>query len=161
MRVVATMLSFCIVLPASAALLVSTPAEVCSLLNDQGLATRGWKNSDGLGFFCSSPYKEFGPGFPLANNLAFYAEGTRNAVGKVKLVLNVNNRDSSSAAHEELLQAANALSLEVMGEQLPNVLKDAIKNGSNASQKIGSSVVDVVKENWPADKGYEVKVIIK
>ncbi len=154
-------LSVCTVLPASAALLVSEPSQVCSLLKDTGLATRGWKNHYDQEFGCSSPYKELGSGFPLANNLAFYAEGSSSAARQVMLVLNVNDHASASSAHQELLNVAGALSIKTTGEQLPETLKAAVKNGIEASQKVGSAMVEVAREDWPTGKGYEVKVIIK
>ena len=154
-------LLFLAVFPASAALRSSVPSQVCSFLADSGLATQGWKKQYDQEFGCASPYKELGSGFPLANNLAYYAEGSSSAVRLVTLVLNVNNRASASSGHQQLLEAASDLSVKATGEQLPQALKDAIKNGSKASQKLGLAVVEVVREDWPTGKGYEVKVIIK
>ena len=158
---IATALCLCSTLPVNAALLISTPAEVCSLLNEHGLATRGWRNPDGLGFYCSSPYKQIGAGFPLANNLAYYVDGTSTTVRQVKLVLNINDRNTATAAHNELLNAATALTLKVIGAQLPKVVRSAITSGGKASQKVGSAIVEVNRIDWPTGKGYEVKVIIK
>lgn len=148
--------SLCIVLPVRAALLVSTPSQVCSFLSDAGLVTRGWKNQYDQEFGCSSPYKELGSGLPIANNLAFYVQGTSSAVREVKLVLNVNNRAAATSAHQELLKAASSLSVKATGEQLPQTVKDAILSGSKASQQVGSSTVDIMRQDWPTGKGYEV-----
>lgn len=147
--------------PANAELISTAPSEVCAYLKDWGLATRGWKNHYGDVFGCSSPYKELGSGYPLANNIAFYAEGNASAVTQAKLVLNVNNRESASTAHEELLKGAEVLVVKAAGEQLPQSLKDAIKSGEKTAIKVGSSSVEVLREEWPTGKGYEVKVVIK
>lgn len=130
-------------------------------MSEVGLVTRGWKNHYENAFACLSPYKELGTGVPLANNVAYYVEGDREKVTQVKLVLNVNNRKSASAAHEELLKAVEALSIKATGEDLPQKLKDVIKAGKQATAKIGTASVEVVRDNWPSKNGYEIKVIIK
>lgn len=146
---------------ANAELKSGEPPEVCSYMKELGLATRGWRAYYENAFACSSPYKELGSEFPLANNLAYYAEGDRAAVTQVRLVLNVSNRKLANAAHDELLKAAEALSIKATGEKLPQALKDAIKAGKQETAKIGSASVDVVRENWPSHKGYDIKIMIK
>ena len=162
MRILAALLlSLGIAVPASAALLVAEPSKVCAFLNDIGLATRGWKNRYDDIFGCSSEYKELGSGYPLANNLAYYSEGSKGAASYVKLVININVRASAAAAHEELLKAARALSVKATGQQLPQSLVEAIKKGAKASQKVGPATINVVRDDWPTGKGYEVQVVIK
>lgn len=58
----------------------SSHSEACGFMSAMGMATRGYKNPDGMGYFCSSPYKELGTGFPLTNNIAYYAEGDAKKV---------------------------------------------------------------------------------
>ncbi|SOD16245.1 hypothetical protein [Nitrosomonas ureae] len=145
---------------AHAKLKVTTPSEVCAYLKDFGLATRGWKNHYENVYGCSSPYKELGSGFPLANNLAFYVEDDNTTARQTKLVLNVNNCESEKPAHEELLKAAEALSVKATGESLPKTLRDAIKTGKNTTAKVGSAFMEVIRENMPTGKGYEIKVLI-
>lgn len=146
---------------AAAELKSSNPSGVCSYMSDFGLSTRGWKNQYDNIFGCSSAYRESGRGYPLANNLAFYAEGDRNTVKQVKLVLNVNNKAASASAHAELLKAADALSMKACGKALPQPLKESIKSGKKSSGKVGASTVEIVRINWPTGKGYEIKVFIE
>jgi hypothetical protein len=150
-----------IISPAAAALKVNTPSQVCDFLSDFGLATSGWKNLYAADFGCSSPYKELGTGTPLANNLAFYAEGSRTTVAQVKLVLNVNNRAAAKSAHSELLKVAEALSVKVSGQQLPQALREAIQGGKKSSAKVFISTLEVIREEWPTGKGYELQFITK
>ncbi|CAA9889869.1 conserved exported hypothetical protein [Candidatus Methylobacter favarea] len=154
-------LFFCTINVASAELLNTAPSQACILLNDFGLATSGWKNEYDQEFGCSSDYKQIGSGFPLANNIAFYVEGNNNSVVQVNLMLNVNDRTSASSAHQELLKAAKILGNKQTGKQLSQKLIDAITKGSNTSQKIGNATVDIVREDWPTGRGYEVKVTLK
>jgi hypothetical protein len=108
-----------------------------------------------------SPYKELGAGNPLANNLAYYVDGNASAATQVKLVLNVNNRSAAKPAHAELLKAAEALSIKSTGQQLTQPIRDAIQQGKNASGKLGKSALEVMRDDWPTGKGYEIHVIIK
>ncbi len=85
------------------------PSEACSYMSPMGMATRGYKNPDGIGYFCSSLYKELGSGSPLANNIAYYAEGDAQKVTRLKLVLNVNSKQQAKQAHTELVKSADAL----------------------------------------------------
>lgn len=145
---------------ANAGLKTTTPSDVCNYMKDFGLITGGWINEYDNEFGCSSPYKQLDSGFPLANNLAFYAEGNSTAVNLVKLVLNVNNRNSAKTAHQELLKAAEVLSITATGEKLPKALKDAITDGKKAIAKVGPSSVEIIRFDWPTGKGYEIKVSI-
>lgn len=76
-------------------------------------------------------------------------------------MLNVNDGASASSAHQELLKAAEALSIKETGKQLAQKLIDAINKGSNSSQKIGNATVEIARTDWPTGRGYEVKVTIK
>ena len=157
-------LTMCLVIPAFAALKTRVPSQVCGSLNSIGLNTRGWKNQGDDVYFCASDYKNLGSGlsrFSLPNNLAFYAEGTRSTVSQVKLVLNVNNRASAESGHTELRKAAEVLCVKATGKQLPQTLKQAVQSGGKRSARVGPSKVQVLRENWPSGKGYEVQVIIQ
>ena len=146
---------------AEASLAVTSPSSVCVLLNNIGLATGSWKNIYDNEFGCNSPYKEIGSGVPLANNLAFYVDGNRNAVTQAKLVLNVNQKSQSTSAHSALLNASEALSTKIAGAKLPTTIKNAISGGKSAKIKIGQTAVEVKRDNWPTGKGYEIHVIFK
>lgn len=144
---------------AHAELKTTSPTDVCDILNKSGLSTKGWK--DNYGYGCNSPYKELGSGYPLANNLAYYADGSVDSVTQVKLVVNINNKASAKVAHKALLDASEILSKNLSGESLPKSLINAIINGKSASHNVGKTVVDIVRVDWPTGKGYEVKVIFK
>lgn len=145
---------------ATADLTVTTPEQVCNLVAEAGLKTRGWKNHYDQEFGCSSPYKDIGSAFPLPNNIAFYAEGNRTSASLVKLVLNINVPSAASLANKELQKAVAILIPKVTGEKASQSLLKTIGQGKSASMKIGSSTVKVVRDNWPTGKGYEIKVIV-
>jgi hypothetical protein len=108
-----------------------------------------------------SPYKELDAGNPLANNLAYYVDGNASAATQLKLVLNVNNRAAAKSAHSELLKATDALSIKSTGQRLTQQLREAIQQGKKASGKVGMCVVEIMREDWPTGKGYEVHVTFK
>ena len=76
-------------------------------------------------------------------------------------MLNVNNRAAAKSAHSELLKGAEALSVKTTGQQLPQALKEAIQGGKKVSDKVGISAVEVIREEWPTGKGYEITVSIR
>jgi len=137
------------------------PSVACDYLTNIELSTRGWKNYYDDVYGCSSPYKEFGSGYPLKNNLAYYVDGTATTVTQLELVVNVNNRDEAIKAHRELLKASKVLTKKFLNKTLPNTIDKAIKNGNNMSSKIANANIEVIRNNWPTGKGYELKVIIK
>jgi len=153
-------LFFCTIIPARAELLVTAPDKACILLDEIGLTTSGWKNEYDQ-FGCESDYKQLGSSDGLANNLAFYLEGNSSSVELTYLMLNVNDGTSASSAHQELLKAAEALSIKETGKKLPKQLKSAITKGINASEKIGKASVEIARHDWPTGRGYDVKVFIK
>ena len=76
-------------------------------------------------------------------------------------MLNVNDGTSASSAHQELLKAAEVLSVKETGKKLPKQLKAAITKGTSASEKIGKATVEIARHDWPTGRGYDVKVTIK
>lgn len=153
---------FGIVSYANADLLVKSPAEACVLLNEIGLTTNSWtKNEYDEEYGCFSSYKQIGSASPLANNLAVYFEGNNSTVTLSYLMMNVNDKTTAKAVHEELLKAANVLVSKQTGKTLSKKLTAAITSGSNLSEKIGNTTVDVIRENWVTGRGYEVKVTVK
>lgn len=151
------------VIPASvdAAIAITAPSEACALLNDHGLATRGWKHQYDNEFGCSSPYKEIGAGSPLANNLAYYVDGGPATANRAKLVLNVNNKNSAVLAHRELLKAAEVLSTKAAGMPLPKEIAAAIVSGTKIAKPERPATIKVVRIDWPSGRGYELKVVFE
>ena len=62
----------------------NSPKQACNAMTTVGLVTNGWNNRYEDNYGCSSPYKDIGNGYPMPNNLAFYAEGNSSKVNKVK-----------------------------------------------------------------------------
>lgn len=146
---------------AAAELKFTGPSDVCNLLTNSGLKGRKWIDYGDGTSGCASDYKDIGSGWPLDNNLAFYATGAGQAVKKVKLVMNANNPASASSAIKQLGQVSAILSTKLLGARLPDDIKAAISKGAPKSAILGSGSVEVVKDVWPTGRGYEIQVIMK
>lgn len=147
--------------PVGATLRDTSTQATCSYLNDSGLTTRGWKNLFDSKYGCSSPYKELGSGFPLKNNLAYYVYGGAKKAKKLELFLNVNNREEARLAHHELLKAATSLLNKTVAEDLPQILQNAIKKGTNATATINGMTIELIRIDWSTGKGYELKLFVE
>lgn len=150
-----------IIAPASATLKDLNPNAVCAYLNDIGLNTREWKHQYDAEYGCSSSYKELGSGSALKNNLAYYVDGKANKAEKLKLVLNVNNKNEARLAHREMLKASKSLVKKAFGLDLPQSIAQAIEKGTKATANIGNASIELIRINWPTGKGYELKLIIE
>ena len=141
-------------------------SKVCEFLVDLGYPTHGWRHYYGDDYGCTSPSKEIGFSGPvwapaLKNNLAYIVSGTATKVIRLMLIVNINNRGEADEAHKELLRTAVLLIKKSLNKPLPKNIREAIIKRENISSKIGNATVDVVRVDWPTDKGYEMKVTIK
>ena len=146
--------------PAEASLAITSPTAVCVLLENDGLATRGWKSYDNK-FGCTSDYKEIGSGSPLVNHLAYYVDGDKNSVTQAMLVLSVHNKSQATSGHSALLSSSEELSIKLAAEKLPQTIKDAITGGKPMKAQVGQTTIKVERDEWPTGKGYELHVIFK
>lgn len=137
------------------------PEPVCAFLSDLDLKGREWTDYGDGTSGCASNYKDIGSGSPIANNLAFYAMGSGSVVDQVKLVLNLNQTKSMGMSIGALGKASERLSLKALGAPLPNPIKKAIALGQPLIAVAGTGTIEVVRDNWPTGKGYEVQVIMK
>ena len=140
-------------------------SKVCEFLTDLGYPTHGWRHYYGNDYGCTSPSKEIGFSGPvwapaLKNNLAYIVNGTATKVIRLMLIVNINNLDEADEAHKELLRTAVLLIKKSLNKPLPNNIREAIIKGKNISSKIGNAHIDVILNDWPTGKGYDIKVII-
>src|SRR5690606_31226687 len=112
--------------PPSSNLSMKLPSDACLSMVRVGLVTNGWNNRYENSYGCSSPYKDIGNGYPMPNNLSFYAEGTKSEVRKIKLVLNFNDRNDTDDAYSELLKASALLIKAFTGQDMSAQIKAAI-----------------------------------
>lgn len=135
------------------------PNVVAAYLDEQNLVTRGYKD-DGLGYIASSPYRELSSKGVMANNLAYYCEGTSTKVSLVKVVLNMNSPKDESNAHTELIAAARLLTKKATGKELPALVQDAITKKQSKTWTQEGYNIAVLTKVWPTGRGYEIKFSI-
>lgn len=140
---------------------VSSPSLACALLSGSSLPGGAWRDLEDGTWGCSSEYLDIGSGNPLPNNLAYYVEGGVISPTQVYLVLNYFKPKSKDAATQALLSASGVLSQKALGAKLPVVITEAIKSGQTATSEAGSGVINVIRDDWPNGKGYEVHVLMK
>lgn len=145
----------------TAACINAAPQDACKFMTEIDLATRGYKNSDGLEYLCSSPYKEFGNGGSLRNNIAYYAEGQTAKINRLKLVVNVNQKNQAKSAHSELHRAAELLVKKTFGSSLPDGVDKSLITGSQGSWKHKGCTIKLNRKDWPTGKGYELRFTIE
>lgn len=72
------------------------PEDATAFLADEALSTNEYRRFYD-GWYANAKPLELGSG-PIPNNIAYYIEGDESAVRTLRLVLNVNNRDSEASA---------------------------------------------------------------
>lgn len=149
-----------LIAPLFADLKSDPPTVVADYLLEQGMATRGYKLIEG-DYTASSPYRELPSSGVMANNLAYYCEGSADHVSLVKIVLNVNSVQDAAKAHASLASAAKELHLKATGKELPPNLVEAIKNKQSKTWVIPGYEVAIVTKTWPTGRGYEIHFVIK
>ncbi|CCI21641.1 GUN4 domain protein [Microcystis aeruginosa PCC 9808] len=143
--------------------LEESPSLVCHYLDRVGLETGGYKiayeGSDS--YFCSSPYQILDTNPEgLANNIAYYVDGTKNSANELKIVLNVNQVEKSELGHKTLLDYSDSLMQSATGMDLPDIIKTAIISGVSQEYTTDSFIIKVFRDDWPTGRGYAIKFII-
>lgn len=132
-----------------------SPYKISSVLETAGLKVGHYKKLYEDEWFASSPYLEIGNGV-LPNNVAYYLEGNRFAVTKLKLKMNINEQEQSAEAHSILCDLASTLHLHALGSELTQGFKNAIMEGGNIEDQVKTKLVSVSTERWQNNRGYDV-----
>ena len=140
------------------------PARACSLLADiPGMQTQGYKNVslEPNDYFCSSPFKSISEGLPIENNVAYYVLGDHDTAWELKLVLNVNYKQSAQTAQSVLAVVGNLLTKRALGNKLSKEVLQSLLSGNTGKWDAGENQILIVRADWPSGRGYEMKFIIR
>lgn len=132
-----------------------SPYRISLVLEDAGLKVGNYKKLDDDDWFASSPYLEIGDGV-RPNNIAYYLEGGRFSVSKLKLTLNINSIEQSAKAHIVLCDIASVLHSHALGTELDIGFKKAIMECGNKEDSVKTKMVRVITEHWPSMRGYSI-----
>ena len=121
--------------------------KVQSMLSLAGIGTlRKW-HDDGLGWISSSSYHSFGSASSIngmQNNLAYYLESeSENYIGKVKIMLNINNSSEKYQAISKFDKTSKK-TFELLKLKMPNGLSEAIKSEKKFSSENSEYKVSLV-----------------
>ena len=125
----------------------------------------GYYHPDKLGkWFACSPYKNLIIDQEIIpNNIAYYINGNSSIANELKIVLNINEKDSAIYAHKELLDYAKILYSNSLFTEIPSDFEDAILNGYDKIYFKDNKEISIIKKCWSNSQkdGYDIKFIIK
>lgn len=140
------------IIPIPAESLNSTePNIVKSYLNEFDLQTGTWHNVYDDQYYCCSDYKRLGTGYQL-NSIAYYVYGTKNTADILQLVLNINEMNESTLAHDELVNASKLLVKKSVGITLPDSFIKALYNDKNMFLTEKNYSITLKRETGPTSK---------
>lgn len=150
-----------------------TPSVACSLLDENGLPTRGWKSLtmktkaareewNPKDYSCSSPDT------PLANNIpmldgfiAYYVDGSEDTVRQLRLVLSIHDPRAVEVGSLSLAVISHALTLRSLERSLPLEIITALRKAEPGQWTIGLNQIEVQRENYVKGWGYDLKFLIR
>jgi len=132
-----------------------SPYKIALVLEAMGLTAGHYKKLYDDEWFASSPYLEVGEDI-LPNNIAYYLEGNKKAVNRLKLKMNINEPEHAAEAHNMFCELASSLHSRAIGEELGHEYKNAILNGTDKEGRVNTKMVRVTTEHWPNNRGYDV-----
>lgn len=93
-----------------------SPYAAIGFLKENGLVTSEYHRSFDETWWASTPYLELGDEL-IPDNIAYYVEGDARVAKQLKLVLNVNNPEESSASESTFESIARTLLTEALGQE--------------------------------------------
>jgi hypothetical protein len=134
------------------------PTVACEYMSDK-MTPGGYKNEGGTVYGCVSEEKNLGLGSP-SNTVTYYARGEAERAREVGLRLKVNDPEKASDALQTLLEYSRQLSERSIGIPLSTSASRAILSGNGGRGKVGTTKIEILRQNFPDGKGYELSYII-
>jgi hypothetical protein len=138
-----------------------SPYVAKQFLVSEGLETGYYHPIEPDEWYASSPLIDVGNDL-IPNNISYYVDGNEATAKTLKLVLNVNSRESAVMAHSKLLSSAKALMKAALGLDISSDIEAAIMKGENKVFKLDSFIATIEKNDWPQSSigSYDVKFIL-
>lgn len=148
---------------ANAELVHITPQNACGLLHQEGFPTKtDWKHYGGGVWGCNSDMIRTDSNTILSNNIAYYAEGKKNKVEALKILVNINNREKAKDAINKLYESTFQLFNKSSGGQSPpTTFMNAVRIGGVGNATTGKTSIKLERSNWTTGKGYDLKITIR
>lgn len=129
-------------------------------MQNDGHKTGTWKELFPGEYFACSKYKEIGKGSPTST-VAYYVDGTKTAVTKAYVSLNMNCAGDAKEGAEELATAGAVLVSKATGKVMPKEVTQAIAGAKNGDWTVGGAKVKVVRDDYPTGKGYKLTLSVE
>ncbi len=111
-------------------------------------------------WFACSQYWQLPAVGSVPNNVAYYIQGSQDKVDTLKLVLNVNDRETSEGCCKILAALAKELTKRAEIGGITAELDGALRNAKITKTSIGGEDVSVTRDDWPTGLGFELHYII-
>jgi hypothetical protein len=137
------------------------PETACHFLADERLQPRGGYRPTGTGGYrCASPSRPLSAGFPVTHEIRYLAQGDRDAVTTLILLLDVNSREDIQRAHRVLLERTERLVDLALDSEVPEAAAQAIMAGGRGSWPVAAAELTLARS--PSRAGaYELRVEIR
>lgn len=137
-----------------------SPYKAQKFLVSEGLPTGDYHRVSGE-WYASSNLLEIGDRI-LADNIAYYIDGTEEVATHLKVVLNCYEAKAAPEAKEKFHAVCRALFLAAFGEEMPNSLFERVCEETETIYEFADKEIALTKELWRnrANGGYTLEFII-
>jgi len=142
-------------------------SDACNILNIIGLPTRRWETPFNNECGCSSRGRPVGTGNPFQNEISYFVEGTGQTVSQIRLIVSILNLDDWATALAEFQFAVKYLVTKLTGRMVPETIKYAIEQGTDAQAQLKGFTIMVKHKEWIMNSdsgrvaGYDVRLVIR
>jgi hypothetical protein len=139
-----------------------SPYQAREFLSSAGIVTDEYHSLGGEEWYASSPYKKLGNDI-LPNSIAYYIEGDKWVAKMLKLVLNVNIRNTAHDAQRIYLGVSKLLYLSALNEEMPHDVETAINSAKNTTIHLLDKQISINRLEWGDKKsgGYSLDFVIE
>jgi len=124
-----------------------SPYKAKDFLKRVGIATGFYHPSYENEWMACSEYVKLDGGI-LANNIAYYLEGNANVVTKLKLTLNIYNKQHEEVATSKFQVAAKLLYESALMKRIPDKVYKTILLGRNFEMVAGNRKIIINRQKW-------------
>lgn len=134
-----------------------SPIDACNVLADEDgyqPGRSGYSELSGDSYSCATPYKDLSDSL-MPNNIALYARGRPTEVTRVKLMLNVNERQNAGRDTKTLARLCEKMVITLAGSA-PAGFKAKVQAGKPFKSEFSGYNLYLNKTVWPTGKGFEL-----
>ena len=137
-----------------------SPYKANKFLLKEGIKT-GFYNILSDEWFASSNMVKISENI-ISDYVEYHIEGTEHCVKHLKIILSVNDLNTSAIAHNKFLALSNVLCKASLKEELTDSIKSALLKGEELVEQHDNKKISIKKIIWPGHRfnGYDLKFTI-